>query len=230
MDLFSTLPGHENLDLTNKKVLQIVTLNRLNLYATYDPNKTTVSKVINAIFDNYDCKNFSKKDLQIYSEQLRAPLCDFSEDFLMKDFDCPQMTQLIIRKKPETQEQINETNKKNRELIMRDSNRLKQIIGGDMQISIRSLTGKSTTIDIQTDYSVYDIKLLIQYKEGIPPGQIRLLFAGKQLENDQTISSYNIQRDAILHMVLMLRGGMYHETSGRAGNYKPLESCIFNID
>jgi hypothetical protein len=78
---------------------------------------------------------------------------------------------------------------------------------GIMQLFVKTLTGKTITIDVAPEDSIELIKQMVYWQEGIPGDQQRIISRGRQLEHGRTLADYNIQRESTLHLVLRQRGG-----------------------
>ncbi len=79
----------------------------------------------------------------------------------------------------------------------------------NMQIFVKTLSAKNITLDCQKSTTIRELKEMIHSKEAIPVEQQRLIFSGKQLEDDNTLADHNIDSLSTLHLVLRLKGGIY---------------------
>jgi ubiquitin-like protein Nedd8 len=76
-----------------------------------------------------------------------------------------------------------------------------------MLIKVKTLTGKEIELDIDSEDKITRIKEKVEEQSGVPPPQQRLIFSGRQMQDDKTAAEYNIGAGAVLHLVLALRGG-----------------------
>ncbi|KAI9141007.1 ubiquitin-related domain-containing protein [Paraphysoderma sedebokerense] len=77
-----------------------------------------------------------------------------------------------------------------------------------MLIKVKTLTGKEIEIDIEPSDKITRIKERVEEKEGIPPAQQRLIYGGKQMQDDKSASDFGLEGGSVLHLVLALRGGL----------------------
>lgn len=87
---------------------------------------------------------------------------------------------------------------------------------GGMQLFVKTLSGKTVSIDVEEGESIEEVKEKISEKEGVPPEQQRLVFGGQQLQDSKTLDDYDVGDDATLHLVLRLRGGSMEDAFRRA--------------
>jgi len=102
---------------------------------------------------------------------------------------------------------------------------------GGMQLFVKTLTGKTVSIEVEEGESIEDVKAKIAEKEGIPAEQQRLIFGGQQLQDQKTLQDYDVGDDSTLHLVLRLRGGLrwkqaVRKITGR-GSFEVDESFVF---
>jgi hypothetical protein len=86
-----------------------------------------------------------------------------------------------------------------------------------ISIQVMIITGKNIPLYVLPYFTIKELKLVIEEEGGFPADQQRLIYAGRQLEDERTLSDYKIKHDSTLHLVPRLRGGMYHYSSGRFG-------------
>ena len=102
---------------------------------------------------------------------------------------------------------------------------------GSIPIFLKDLEGKTRTLYIPSeDTTIDEFKLMVEEITGNPTSQQRIIFAGRQLEDGRSFKDYNIKPESTLHMVLRLRGGMFHSSSGREGTGAMIFSGIGMIE
>lgn len=209
----------------NIGVIEFNTLLEKKVYTLYDQTKHNLKDVFDKFFDNYDAKYPGVDNIGFYSQQLGRYIGnnDIWNKLDELELDKHTVFQLQVVNQPcESYDVPTDEEVLGAHVLTSDAKE---------QLFVQFLTGKTVTIPFHPDLTTKQLKILIQDKEGIPIDQQRLVFAGKQLEDYRVLGpDYNMQSECSIHCLLRLRGGMYHETSGKAGNFEPLIDCIVVLD
>lgn len=217
------------------------------LFAIYQKNRTCMRTIINNLKQNY---SFTKpgKDCDFY---LKVPILHkylYADDFKKTpeqlglnsktiidishklDNSCKKYINYDKYYQDEEFKVNQEYKKKEQDAILTDkqiANKMKK--SANLQIFIKTLTGRTYTIDVANDLNGLELKYLVQQKTGVPLEEMFLCFGGRLLDNHKTLTELNIIKESTLHLLTSSRGGMFHETSGKNGNYQPLEDCMFYV-
>jgi len=244
-DKKNNLSEYIKFNLKGKSIIEFITLEGTSLYCIYYPETATLGQLISKLFENYECKNIPNENLILFSDQLKKIICDGKHSTPMSEFGFDKITTIRIRsvnrinKFPTNYEDVRNRAQELHNIYYEEyykekaqnlsDNKENYVCKNIQQIFVITLTRKTIRLQTLNSYMIKDIKVLINVTEGIPIEHQILIFEGKHLDDNKTLHDYSIIEYSTLHLVLKLRGGMYHETSGRSGNYAPLKSCIFMI-
>ena len=195
----------------------IKTLNGHNIVCMYNYEKSTIENILNVFYNNYNLDYDNKAYvLNIMSTELGRALTEEDYKKLPSQLGLSELSHFNLELK---------TKKYVPKHVV-----IKSDFVPDMQIFIKTLVGAHYSLDVSSSTTVEELKEIIYETVGFPPDQMRLVYASHSLEDDKTLADYNIQKSSVVHVILRLRGGMYHETSGKNGNFKPLTDCVLWID
>ena len=217
-------------------MIKFKSLNEINFYATYQPLLTTIKQIKKILENNYVCTGINTKTLGMVLNHDTQKITLNSEDEnstignICELYNIPNDNTIVknidIKYLPEVCN--NNDVHKFEKLISEDLKN--EIDKNGYQIFVATLSGKRVTICVLPNMTTEILKIFIAIKVGIVTKQQRLIYNGKQLQDDKIMEDYNITELSTLHLVLRLRGGMYHETSGKNGNYQQLKDIVFTIE
>ena len=215
-----------------QNMLVIKSINKTPILTRYYPKKTNVKSVIETLLNKIKytfnaggsepCEN-PNIILKYNNNYLTEEEKMLSEYGISKRYE-----EVNIAIKPRNLNLLNYGNPTDIVSIMKSRNQGKK----NNQYFIKTLTGKTVTLNLPKDALVYEMKAAFCLKEGTPMDQQRMIFKGIEMEMEETVSNL-ANKESTFHVVLRLCGGMFHEVSGRDGQYadlKEIDGVVFDID
>lgn len=218
----------------NMILINFKTIRGNTIYGSCDPKTTTIKIMYDSLRNNYDVKGIKTENLKIKTlNETNTQEVIFDEeksDMILSDY--MESKDICLEKNAYTFNIFNEREKTN--ILLNEyediiTNYKKKYSHTKTYIYCKMLTGKVVKLSYIPYMTIRDLKIGMTINEGIPINYQRILFRGYQLEDGRTCASYNILADDTVTMILSLRGGMYHETSGRNGGYGPLKGIFFSF-
>lgn len=199
---------------------KFITLNDCNIYAIYNKNKTTYKNIINTFFENYSCKEVERNKIELY-------LLD-TKKLIDENLYSETLSTIVTPNKIITFKLRVKHNNHHKKIDNIDTDN--QNKGNEISIYVKALDERVYHININENNTIFQLKEKISKLTRIPSDQMRLIFSCNRLSDNEIIKNYNITNGNTVNMVLRLRGGMYHETSGKNGNYEQLKELLFLVD
>lgn len=212
------------INLDNVGIFKFETLTKKNIYVMYKKKETKISDIINEFELNYDC-GLENANITYFSVELDRNVND-DKDKNPEELELSDDTQIKITIKDcntyydQSKMTLNKNEKEYNKMLEKNKD--------GFFVFIKTLVGTTVSLKIFRETTIYEIKRMMQNIYGTD--ESRMIFGGKQLEDSLTASYYKIMSESTIHMVANLRGGMYHETSGKNGNYLPLKNNILYVN
>lgn len=213
-------------------LINFKTIGGNTIYGKCEPTKTTIKIMYDALRNNYDIEHIDPIYLQInlFDETTNQEIV-FDETIDMTLTDYMKSKGVCLEKNVYNFTIVDKRAYLNLRLgnYEDEIKQFKNNYGNTKtQMFCRLLTGKIITLPYEPYMTIGEVKIGVMIQTGIPVTQQRLIFRSRLLDN-ASCASYNIIANSTLELILSLRGGMYHETSGRNGGYRPLQDIFFSF-
>lgn len=204
----------------NEKLLLIKTPNNQTIISKYRKNYTTIKNIVNSLKKKfkyaYNLNGKYQTDFKLKKNDLYLEENRYIEDYNINNSNKIDTINIVAEKNNEYDSNytsfINEVD----DVVKKEK----------IKIQIKNMNGQIISFDIPSNEKVLNLKYMILDREGIPIDQIRLVFSGSQLDDNKRLDDYTIKANSNIHLVLRLKGGMFHEFSGRNGNYELIRTTL----